>query len=105
MITFNLSVADVLGPILGVLLPLLVAIVTKASTDSGVKAILLAALAVVGNLLTGVQDAIVNHGTYDLGKALVLGISTFVIAVATHYGLWRSTGVSEHLQAKVGRTD
>lgn len=101
MIEFHVSAVDILGPILGVILPLLVAITTKASTDSGLKAILLAGLALIASLLTGINDALVHHVSYDLGKALVLGIGTFVIAVATHYGVWRPTGATARLQRVV----
>lgn len=101
MIQFHLSVADVLGPAIGVLLPLLVAIVTKASADSGIKAILLAVLSLVASILTGINDALLHHATYDLGKAIVLGITTFVVAVATHYGVWKPTGATAALQKVV----
>lgn len=101
MIEFSISAADILGPVIAVVLPLIVAIVTKASTDSGIKAILLAVLALVSNLLVGIQDAVVNHGHYDLGKALVLGLATLAISVATHYGVWKPTGATAALQKVV----
>lgn len=100
MIDFHISIADVLGPVIAVILPLLVALVTKASTDGGVKAILLAVLALVTNLLVGIQDAIVNDGHYDLGKALILGLGTLVISVAVHYGVWKPTGATDALQKR-----
>ena len=31
---------------------------------------------------------------YNLGLALVLGLGTFIVAVSTHYGLLKPTGVS-----------
>ncbi|MBE9938919.1 hypothetical protein [Cellulosimicrobium cellulans] len=40
--------------------------------------------------------------TYDLGVALLAAIPAFVVSVATQYGLWRPTGVTDNVQA-VGR--
>lgn len=105
MIQFHLDVAAILGPIIGIVLPLLVAIVTRESTNSSVKAVLLAALALVTNLLTGVADALAHHTVYDLGQALILALGTFIVSVAMHYGLFKPTGVSDDLQQKVGPKD
>src|SRR3954466_14730917 len=105
MISFHLDWVLILGPIIGILLPLLVAIVTKLSTKSGIKAILLAALALVTNLLVGIENALTTHTDYDLGVALILALGTFVVSVAVHYGLWKPTGITHDLQAKVGPKD
>lgn len=105
MITFHIDWILVLGPIIGIVLPLLVAIVTKVSTSSAVKAILLAALALVTNLLVGIDNALTTHTAYDLGAALILALGTFVVSVAVHYGLWKATGITDDLQTKVGPKD
>lgn len=71
-----------------VLLPLAVGLITKFSTSSGLKAILLlaasAATALCSNLLA-------VDGTTDVGPLVTDVLTTFVIAVAIHYGFWKPT--------------
>lgn len=99
MIEFNIDLAQVIGLLLGVVLPLLVGLVTKRTTNSGLKAALLAGLALVSNLLTELLASI-NAGTpFDLGTALITGLGAFVVAVSVHYGLLKPTGVSASVQA------
>lgn len=82
-----------------VLLPVMVGLVTKASTSSSVKAVLLAVLSAV----TGVASALIQAN--DAGKSVDLyplalsAVSVFVVAVATHYGLWKPTEVSATAQS------
>jgi hypothetical protein len=81
---------------IGVLLPILVGVVTRELTHPGVKAILLALL-----------SAVAGFGTEFLGDpekfiwtaALVNWLQTFIIAVATHYGLWKPTSIAKRAQA------
>lgn len=81
-----------------VLLPVLVGLVTKVSTSGAVKAVLLAVLSAV----TGVASALIQAN--DAGKSVDLyplalsAVSVFVVAVATHYGLWKPTQVSAAAQ-------
>lgn len=98
MIEFNIDLAQVIGLLIGVVLPVLVGLVTTRVTNSGVKAALLAGLSLLTNLLTEFVAAL-NAGTpYDLGSALVAGLGTFIVAVALHLGLWKPTGVTAAVQ-------
>lgn len=105
MVIFHIDWVLVLGPVIGIVLPLLVGIVTKVSTTSAVKAILLAVLALVTNLLTGIFAALQTGATYDLGAALILALGTFIVSVATHYGFFVPTGITHDVQTKVGAKD
>jgi hypothetical protein len=82
-----------------VLLPVLVGLVTKASTSGSVKAVLLAALSAV----TGVSSALIQANDsgqgVDLYPLALSAVSVFVVAVATHYGLWKPTEVSAAAQS------
>lgn len=98
MISFIVDWPLVLGPIIGIVLPLVVGLVTRASTHPGLKAVLLAALALTANLLTGIDESLVHHTEYNLGAAIVLGLGTFVVAVAAHYGLFVPTGATAAVQ-------
>ena len=104
MIAFDVPLIPVLQLVLGVILPVLVGLVTTRTTKPGAKAVLLAALSVTTSLLTELIAALQAGTVYNLGLALVLGIGTFIVAVATHYGLLKPTGLSTVAQASF-RTD
>lgn len=95
MIAFDMPLIPVLQLVLGVLLPVLVGLVTTRATSAGAKAVLLAALSVLTSLLTELIAALQAGTVYNLGLALVLGLGTFIVAVATHYGLLKPTGISD----------
>lgn len=105
MITFDIPLIPVLQLVLGVVLPVLVGLVTTRATSAGRKAVLLAGLAVVTSLLTELVAALQAGTVYNLGLALVLGLGTFIVAVATHYGLLKPTGVSHAAQSTLRTAD
>lgn len=84
-------------------MPVLVGLVTTRVTSGGRKAVLLAGLALATSLLTELGSAVTAGQPYDVGLGLILAIPVFVIAVATHYGLWRLTGTSAAVQ-NIGMT-
>lgn len=97
-IVFNLDPYLVIQLLVSTVLPLLVGLVTTRVTHGGVKAALLALLALVTSLLTELGVAVSNGETYDLGQGLLLAIPTFLIAVGMHYGLWKPTTASTKVQ-------
>lgn len=97
-IAFSLSPALLIGLLVSTILPILVGLVTTRVTRSGVKAVLLAALAAVTGLLTELLNSITAGVPYDLGVGLVLALTSFLIAVALHFGLWKPTTVSARAQ-------
>lgn len=84
---------------IGIVLPLLVGLVTKRVTHPGVQAVLLAVLAALSGFLSELLSA-----TFDLRTALLTWIGTFLVAVGTHFGFWKPTGVAGRLQ-DVGARD
>lgn len=94
MIAFTLDPVAVIQLVTAVLLPILVGLVTNRATSGAVKAWTLAGLALVSSLLTEMGNAWAAGEAYDLGVGLVGAIPVFAIAVATHYGLWKPTGVA-----------
>lgn len=94
MIQFTMDAAITIQLVLTVLMPILVGLITNKTTSSSVKAWLLAGTTLVTSLLAGLYDAVINSGVFDLGLALLIAIPAFAISVATHYGLWKPTGVS-----------
>lgn len=97
-ISFTLDPALVIGLLVSTVLPLLVGLVTTKVTHGGVKAVLLAGLALVTSLLTELGVAVSNGVTYDIGQGLLLAIPTFLIAVGMHYGFWKPVGASAAAQ-------
>lgn len=93
---FTLDTATNVQIALTVILPILVGLVTTRITSSGTKAWLLAALTLVTSLLVEFGRAVESGTTYDLGTALQMAVPAFAISVATHYGLWKPTGVTQY---------
>ncbi|MFF1709331.1 hypothetical protein [Streptomyces sp. NPDC058268] len=97
--TENLDKAYWIGLTISVVLPLLVGLVTKRVTHSGIKAVLLLAL----STLNGFLVEFANPGPeYDFGTAAILSLVAFAIGVLSHFGLWRPVGVSDKAQTALG---
>lgn len=84
----NANVAYWLTLVVTLVLPIVVGLVTKASTSPAIKSVLLLALsaatAIISNLLA-------VDGASDVGPMVTSVLSTFVIAVASYFGFWRGT--------------
>jgi hypothetical protein len=91
---FTLDPATVVQLLVAFVLPLLVGLVTTRVTSAAVKAWLLAALTLVASLLVELGRTVASGGVFDVGVALLAALPAFVVSVATHYGLWKPTGVS-----------
>ncbi len=93
-VAFTLDAAAVVQLLVAFVLPVLVGLVTTRATSAGLKAWLLAALSLVSSLLVELGRTIAAGGVFDVGVALLLALPAFVVSVASHYGLWKPTGVS-----------
>lgn len=98
MVAFTLDPITIAQLVLSTLLPLVVGLVTKVVTHPGVKAVLLAVLALVTSLLAEAIRAWQAGEVYDLGLGLLLALPTFLVAVGMHYGIWKPTGSAEAAQ-------
>lgn len=86
-----MSTAQILvNGLVGFILPIVVGIVTRWSTRSGVKAVLLLALSALSGLLTA---WLANPGM-NLGLAALYAGEAWVVAVATHFGLWKPANIT-----------
>ena len=94
----TLAQVQVFSLIVGVFLPILVGLVTKVTTSSSTKAVLLAALSAVSGFLTELVNAGGFGGDFDWLSATLTAITTFVVGVALHFGLWKPTGVAVKAQ-------
>ena len=79
-----------LNVVVGVVLPILVALVTKQFASSAAKSITLVFLTVLGSGLVQAQEA----GGFITEEAISNSVAQFVIAVAAYYGVWKPTRVA-----------
>lgn len=110
MITFNFDWIIVLQFVLATILPLIVGIVTTKVTAPNVKAVVLAALSLVASILAEITYALTAELPYNVGDGLIRFGAIFVVAVATHFGVWsrvnsEGVSISSRLQQNVGRID
>lgn len=86
--------------IVTIVLPALTAFVTKSTASVGIKQFVTALLsAVSGFLITATQ----LDGTAVLGKeSAILALSTFILAQATYWGLWKPHAVNSKVVPGVG---
>ncbi len=81
-----------------VLLPIMVALVTKEMASPGVKAVTLAALAGVA----AVGHAWLNNKGLLTEVVVQDAVRNFVVAVATYFGFWKPTMVTDRVQESTG---
>lgn len=96
----------VLTFILGVGLPILTGLITKSAASPRTKAVTLLTLVVAA---TVVQRALDANGVVNLKTWLTTALVTWIVAIATHFGLLKPTGVSQGVaniapQAGIGYT-
>jgi hypothetical protein len=101
---FDVSTAHLLGLLLSVVFPLLVGLVTKTTTEANVRAVLLAGLAAASGVVTEALTAVQSGTVFNIGMALTIAVSSFIIAVGMHFGLFKPTGLAHAAQA-VGDKD
>lgn len=91
----NLDLNMLVSMAIGTVLPIIVGLVTTRVTNAGAKAVLLALLAAVAGFGT---EYVGDPAHFIWTTALLNWLNTFMIAVATHYGLWKPTGVASKAQ-------
>ena len=99
MIVFEFQWHLLLTLLASTVFPLLVGLVTQRETSPARKAVYLAALSVLVPLASELAHALATGAVYDLGAALFVALTGFLVAVGLHYGFWRPTGVSAKAQA------
>lgn len=95
-----------LSLLVSVLLPALVALVTKRYASSSLKAIVLIFLAAGTGLLTEFYNAASRDEAFNWNQAFSFWATSFVVAVVAHYGLLKPTnitGTEGGIQVKTAR--
>ena len=81
--------------ITGTLVPILVALVSKLNASAAVKAILNFGFSAVVAAIALEHEADWNWKSFAVNFAL-----TYLVSIATYYGLWKPTGVTGSVAAK-----
>lgn len=89
-----ISGSQYLSALIGVLIPILVALVTKHATSPTIKSLLLLVLSTVSGFLT----ELLNNANFILEQAVFGSVLAFVVGTATLFGLWKPTGVDDKLK-------
>lgn len=97
-VLFQPDLLGVLTFAVAILLPVLVGLVTTRVTSPGVKAVLLAVAALITSVITAWISAIQSGQPFDLWGALLTFGGVFIVAVASHFGFWKPTGVATKAQ-------
>lgn len=86
------------------LLPIVVALITARIADGAVKALVLLALSAVSGFLTSALAAVELGVPFAWDQAAFTVLLGYVVAVASHFGLWKPaavTGSGGAVQARV----
>lgn len=90
----TITLAQVISALVGTILPILVAVVTRAAASPGAKAVVLLALSAVSSFLSEWLTALNGGDAFDASQAGFGVLLTFVAAVAAHFGLWKPASVT-----------
>jgi hypothetical protein len=93
----NTSDTQLIALVCGIIIPILVGVLAKSTAAAGLKAILNAMMSGLGGLI-----ATVVPGSFQWKPFLVAVASTWVVSIATHFGLYKPVGVSAAVQSSTG---
>lgn len=79
----------ILTVLVGTIIPLLTALITKANASSAVKAITTLSLTVIA---AAIQELIKVNGVVNLRTFLANFMVTWIVAIASYYGLTKHVG-------------
>lgn len=83
--------------LVGVVIPIITAVVARWTAAPGVKAVITLTLSAVAGVVT---QAIEGGGIWT-SEMIVNAVVAYVIAIATYYGLWKPTTVAPAISQRV----
>jgi hypothetical protein len=83
-----------LNVLINVLLPIVVAVVTSRTADGAAKALTLLVLSAIAGLGTSALAAMNAGQAFDWSQAGFTTLVGFVIAVASHFGVWKPAALT-----------
>jgi len=96
-LSYTLDLPGMLVLLVQVVLPLLVGLVTRASTPPGVQAVLLLALTAATQFFSEWSRVLSSDEMFDWRVVLLGSVVWFVVSVGMHYGLWKPTKVTDQM--------
>lgn len=85
---------QIVSVLVATIIPILTALVTKSTAAPGVKSVVTLGLSAIAGFGSEFIKASEAGATFYWQGALLTTIVTFVVAVATYYGLWKPTNVA-----------
>lgn len=82
--------AQTISLLVGLVIPLLVGLLSKINASSGLKAVMNAFF----SALAGALATVTTVDSASLREFVIAILSTWVVSVATYYGIWKPTGVA-----------
>lgn len=98
MIEFEINWVQAITALLGIVFPLLVALVTKRITSSKTKGLLLAGISVVAGLLAEISTALTTGAAFDPLNWLIVTLAALVAGQVTYDAIWKPVGATRSLQ-------
>lgn len=90
-LNFDFTDPQTLTRMLGIAIPILVGVVSKKVASQGLKATLNALLSAIGGSLIYLFAA---DGALNAAGFVNAVINTFLVSIATYYGVWKPTGLA-----------
>lgn len=98
MIELELNWVQLITALLGIVFPLLVALVTKRVTNSATKGLLLTGISVVAGLLAEISNALTTGASFDPVAWLIVTLGALVAGQVTYQAIWKPVGATKALQ-------
>ncbi len=98
-VVLALDLPQLLNLLVAVVFPVLVGLVTTRVTSSTWKAVLLASISLASGFVSALLEAVLAGVPFDVFAALLTGLAAWIIAIATHFGFWRPSGVTAAVQS------
>jgi predicted membrane channel-forming protein YqfA (hemolysin III family) len=95
-----LDTAGIIALLVGTVLPLITALLVKSDWNRDAKGVALLALSGLTAVLAQWGQALTSDVPFDWRAVVLSAIGTFLVALATHYGIWKDSPTQEKLLAK-----
>jgi hypothetical protein len=98
----HLDLAQVLGMLIGTVLPLLSGLVTRWNASDAVRSVVLLVLSALSGFLSTWLGALQNDTPFDVIGALLTSVTAFVFGIGAYLGVWKTTGIGPRVNRAGG---
>jgi peptidoglycan/LPS O-acetylase OafA/YrhL len=89
----HFDLAQVLGMLIGTVLPFLSGLVTRWNASDAARAVVLLVLSALSGFLSTWLGAAQDGTAFDVAGAILTAATAFVFGIGAYLGLWKPTGV------------